>query len=89
MTQPGLTILLLIFTIHLVVFSRLAIKYKKDYQRMGALTFALLVLGYMLRIRWPDIQLGGHSIHTYLRGAAWVTSGWTLLLFLQQKFRDR
>ncbi len=89
MARPVLISLLFIFIIHLAAFTRLALKQKKSYQRMAAATFALLAAGYALRIWWPDWQLGGNSLHTGFRHAAWISSGATLLLFLRRKIQKR
>ena len=88
MPRPVLISLLVIFIIHLVIFSGLALIHKRPGHRMAAVTFALLAMGYALRIWWPEWQVGGLRAHIGLRRAAWITSAATLLLYLKEKTRS-
>ena len=89
MAKPASLILLIIFAIHLAVFSKLAVQFQKGYQWMGVLTFALLITDQILRIWVPIVPPIEYRIHFWLRTAAWLASGLTIGLYLRQRWKNR
>ncbi len=87
MPNSLLIALIVIFAIHLVVFSRLAFKHKKDYHILLAITFFLLVSYNAQRLWWPGFELFGRPLYDYSRYGAWTATVLAMAFFIRHKWR--
>ena len=81
-------LLLLVFLVHLAVFSRLAIRRKEGYYLALVLTFSLLSVSAALRL-WPaEMMLMGEPLAQWFRraalAAAVVSISWGLVRFIRR-----
>ncbi len=83
MTHGGLTLLLVIFLVHLVAFVTLWIRRRERYHLAVVFTFVLLVGATAARLFIPQVEVAGVSVPDALRMASWPAAafsvGWTLL----------
>lgn len=66
--------LLVLFTVHLVVFLRMTVKHRRFDFFLASITFFALVLSNGLRLWRPNFGLTGLNPHTWLRAIAWSTT---------------
>jgi hypothetical protein len=81
--------LLLVFTAHLVIFTRLALKRRLPYYWLISAVFAVLVTSFGLRLFAPDWMLGSFAGYQLFRYIAWllaaITIPWMLIRILNRK----
>ena len=65
-------ILLLVFIVHLVIFSRLALKSRLPYYWLVSAVFAVLVVSFGLRAFAPEWMLGPLAGYQLFRYFAWL-----------------
>lgn len=71
MTNFTATALFILFSIHLVVFLRMTVKYRRFDFLFATITFFMLALSNGLRLWRPNMGLAGYNPHTWLRAIAW------------------
>ncbi len=71
----------LIFLIHVIAFSALAIRRKQGYYWVFALGFLLLIFRSLFQQYWPAIHLAGFPVYNILRFSAWAVLGTVSVLF--------
>ena len=73
--------LVVLFSIHLVVFARLGLKRRQMYYLALVVTFTLLTASFGLRLVAPEWQVGATAVHQWLRYLAWcsaaISISWT------------
>ena len=67
-----LKLLLLIFVIHLVVFTRIALRTRRGYHQSLVATFICLVAMVALRMWGPGLSLGSLTLWYLFRWGAWA-----------------
>ncbi|MEN1727209.1 MAG: hypothetical protein AAGJ52_02100 [Pseudomonadota bacterium] len=84
-----LPVLLVIFLIHLIVFSILGLKRRERYYLALVLTFSLLSASVLVRLLAPAAQWGELLIADGVRYGAWaaatVSVSWTILRVVQRR----
>ena len=70
--------LLLVFVVHLVIFSRLAIKRRLPYYWLVSAVFAVLVISFGLRVIAPEWMLGPLAGYQLFRYFAWLLATITI-----------
>lgn len=80
-------LLLIVFAIHLVVFSALYYKNRENIHLLFVLVFVLLILSHTLLMAGSEHQLFGYALHTCLRIGAWATTAAAIILFVRKKFQ--
>jgi uncharacterized membrane protein YwaF len=83
MSEPMPIALIVIFSIHLIVFLCLYVKRKRAYHLYAASAFLWLILYQVSRLWWGEMTLFGYSAHVCFRLAAWLTTGLGLLMYLR------
>lgn len=66
--------LLILFTVHLVVFLCMTIKHRRFDFLLASITFLALALSNGLRLWRPNFGLAGHSPFIWLRAIAWSST---------------
>jgi len=81
--------LLLVFAVHLVIFTRLALKHRLPYYWLISAVFAVLVTSFGLRLLAPDWMLGSFAVYQLFRYIAWmlaaITIPWMVIRILNRK----
>lgn len=85
MSGPIRIALIVIFSIHLIVFLYLYVRRRNAYFLCVASAFMWLVLYQVARLWWVDVTLFGYSAGTCFRLAAWLTTGFGVLVYLRNK----
>ena len=82
-------LLLLVFIVHLVIFSRLALKKKLPYYWLVSAVFAMLVASFGLRVFAPEWMLGPLAAYQLFRYFAWllavITIPWLVIRLLNKR----
>lgn len=86
MSKPFAIALIVIFSIHFIVFLGLYIRHKRTYHLYLAGAFVWLILYQVMRWWWVDVAWFGYSAHVLFRVAAWVTTGIGMVLFIRFKY---
>lgn len=81
--------LLILFSIHLLVFLRLTFKHKRVQFLLATMAFTALALSNALRLWRPGIILAGHNPIVWLRFMAWSASAGSAALFIRDKVHNR
>jgi len=84
-----LTSLIAVFSIHFVIFSRLALRKHQAYYFIVSATFLLLIVSFSLRLSDLRIMIGTFYLHSMLRAAAWLTAAVSISLLLHRKLSRR
>jgi 4-amino-4-deoxy-L-arabinose transferase-like glycosyltransferase len=87
MTQNVALFLLIVFTVHLLIFLRLTFRHKRSYFLLAAIAFLALVVSNALHLWRPQLDLAGHDPHVWLRVTAWIATAGSAVLFLRGKFK--
>ena len=87
MTQYITVFLLILFTIHLLVFLRLTFKHKRIQFLLATIAFTALALSNALRLWRPGMILAGHNPFAWLRLMAWSSSAGSVALFIRNKVK--
>ena len=81
--------LLLVFIVHLIIFSRLALKQKLPYYWLVSAVFAMLVASFGFRVFAPDWMLGPLAAYQLFRYFAWllavITIPWLVIRLLNKR----
>jgi 4-amino-4-deoxy-L-arabinose transferase-like glycosyltransferase len=85
MTQHLALLLLIVFTVHLLIFLRLTLRHKRSQFLLATIAFLALVVSYALRLWSPHLDLAGHDPHVWLRSMAWVATAGSAVLFVRNK----
>ncbi|MFT5350265.1 MAG: hypothetical protein ACI9MF_001081 [Gammaproteobacteria bacterium] len=81
--------LALLFLVHWVVFTRLALLRQQLYYWLLCLLFLLLTLSFTLKALNPGLELAGWPVHLLMRYMAWMLAGVTIpLLIIRLKRRQ-
>ena len=82
-------LLLLVFIVHLVIFSRMALKHKLPYYWLVSAVFAMLVASFGLRVFAPEWMLGRLAGYQLFRYFAWllavITIPWLVIRLLNKR----
>ena len=89
MPTQFIIILLVVFMVHLAVFFRLTLRHKRSDFLLATIAFLALVLSTALRQWWPEIGLGGHGLHAWLRVLAWAATAAAAFVFIKNKIKLR
>lgn len=89
MTQHFALLLLIVFTVHLLIFLRLTFRHKRSQFLLAAIAFLALVVSYALRLWRPQLDLAGHDPHFWLRCMAWTATMGSAALFIRSKVKFR
>ena len=89
MPKPLIIFMLAVFMVHLVVFFRLSLRHKRSDFVWATIAFLALVLSTGLRLWWPEIGLGGHELHVWLRVFAWGATAAAVFLYIKDKIKLR
>lgn len=81
--------LLILFSIHLLVFLRLTFKHKQIQFLLATMAFAALTLSNALRLWRPGMVLAGHNPVVWLRFMAWSASAGSAALFIRKKVNKK
>lgn len=87
MTQYLAIVLLIIFSVHLLIFLRLTLKYKRSQFLLATMAFTALAISNALRLWRPGLDLAGHNPRTWLRLMAWSASTGSVTLFIRDKVK--
>jgi hypothetical protein len=71
MTQYAAPLLLIVFTVHLLIFLRLTFRHRQSQYLLATIAFLALVVSSALRLWRPQLNLAGHDPHIWLRIMAW------------------
>ena len=89
-TTPGwVQLLLVVFTIHLLIFAERTWRRRQLGDGVTTVTFLLLVLSFGLRLGWPTWPVGDLALYTLLRYMAWVTAACSILLWIRRILQAR
>jgi asparagine N-glycosylation enzyme membrane subunit Stt3 len=89
MTQHLALFLLIIFSVHLLIFLRLTFKHKRSQFLLATMTFTALALSNALHLWRPGLDLAGHDPHAWLRFMAWCATAGSVVLFIRDKVKLR
>ncbi|PIE68870.1 MAG: hypothetical protein CSA21_04865 [Deltaproteobacteria bacterium] len=78
--------IILIFAIHVCVFSVLYIRKRKTRHLIVALNFVLLILSFSCRLWATDITVFGYDLHLILRIAAWISTTILVAQLVRRRF---
>jgi 4-amino-4-deoxy-L-arabinose transferase-like glycosyltransferase len=87
MTQHLALFLLIIFSVHLLIFLRLTFRHKRSQFLLATIAFLALVLSNALRLWRPQLDLAGHDPHVWLRCMAWIATTGSVVLFVRNKVK--
>jgi 4-amino-4-deoxy-L-arabinose transferase-like glycosyltransferase len=87
MTQHIALFLLIIFSVHLLIFLRLTFKHKRSQFLLAAIAFLALVVSNALRLWRPQLDLAGHNPHIWLRFVAWIATMGSVALSIRNKVK--
>jgi hypothetical protein len=79
--------LLILFSIHLLVFLRLTFKHKRTQFLLATIAFTLLTLSNALRLWRPGMILAGHNPFAWLRFIALSSTAGSVALFIRNKVK--
>lgn len=79
--------LLILFSIHLMIFLHLTFKHKRIQFLLATIAFTALALSNALRLWRPGIILAGHNPYVWLRFMAWSASAGSAALFIRKKLQ--
>ncbi len=79
--------LLILFSVHLLIFLRLTFKHKRIQFLLATIAFIALTLYNALRLWRPGMILAGHNPFIWLRFMAWSASAGSATLFIRKKFK--
>lgn len=79
--------LLVVFLIHLAVFSRLAFKRRLPHYYTVSVTFFFLVLAFSVRLLAPDFEWLGTEVHLMIRIVAWIFTALTIGLYVRRRIK--
>ena len=86
MPKPFLVFLLTVFSIHLAIFLRLAVRYRRDYHFLAVATFTLLLISTGVRLLWSQAYLGRYPLYAYFKYTAWLTTAAMVIAYLRHKY---
>ncbi len=86
MTIFWIRLLLLVFVIHLILFTRRFVKRRRGSDAIVSLTFLLLVLSYSCRLWAPTWMAFDLAIFSLLRYGAWCTAVLSLALLVRRRW---
>ncbi len=89
MTTGWLQVLLVVFTIHLLVFAQRTRRRRQLSDAVTMVTFLLLVMSFGLRLAWPALALGNLALYALLRYMAWVSAACSILLWIRRILQTR
>jgi 4-amino-4-deoxy-L-arabinose transferase-like glycosyltransferase len=89
MTQYSIPLLLIVFTIHLLIFLRLTFRYRQSQYLLATITFLALVVSSALRLWRPQLNLAGHDPHTWLRFVAWSATAGSAIQVIRKKMKPK
>ena len=89
MTQHIPIFLLIIFSIHLVVFLRLTFRHKRSDFLLAAIAFLAMVLSSSLRLWRPEMDLAGYDPYAWLRILAWGATAAAAIQFVRHRAKFR
>jgi len=81
------TFLITVFSLHVVIFTRLWVKKRDSYYGLIVITFALLVLTQVLILTASELSLGNVPVYWFLRVLAWEAALVTLFRTLRRRSR--
>jgi 4-amino-4-deoxy-L-arabinose transferase-like glycosyltransferase len=85
MTQQMAPLLLIVFSIHLLIFIRLAFRHRRVHFFLAVISFLALVVSYALRLWRPQLNMAGHDLALWLRFTAWITTAGSAGLAIRNK----
>jgi hypothetical protein len=74
--------LVILFLIHWIAFTRLAMLRSLVYFWLLSLLFFLLTMSFSLRLLYPNIEVAGQPLHLLLRYGAWALTGVTIPILI-------
>ncbi len=79
--------LLILFSVHLLIFLCLTFKHKRIQFLLATIAFTALALSNALRLWRPGMILAGYNPHAWLRFMAWSASAGSAALFIRNKLK--
>ena len=77
--------LIIVFIVHFLVALKLYLKRKRAHAFFLMCSFLLLIIYFVTRLLWFDLELFGYHVHAYFRIAAWTTTALGLSLYVRFK----
>jgi len=74
--------LVILFLVHWIAFTRLAMLRGQVYFWLLSLLFFLLTMSFSLRLLHPTLELAGQPLHLLLRYVAWALTGVTIPILI-------
>ncbi len=87
MTQYFTIFLLILFSVHLMIFLHLTFKHKQIQFLLATIAFTALALSNALRLWRPGMILAGHNPYVWLRFMALSASAGSAALFIRKKLK--
>jgi len=83
------TLLFVIYTIHLAVFSYLGVRHREVVYGILVATFVLLLAAHALRTFAPTLQIGSVAAFWPPRVASWIFAATGLVLLVRRYLKRR